>query len=65
MNGFDDVFFVFGSFVNLQRPFDTVNHNVPLSKLCHYGISRLSNKWFASFSRSKVIFINCIILPMV
>ena len=64
MNGFDDVFFVCGSFVNLQKPFDTVNHNVPLSKLCHYGIRGLSNKWFASCSRLKVIFINCIILPV-
>ena len=33
-------------FFDLQKAFDTVDHGILLSKLCHYGIRRLTNKWF-------------------
>ena len=38
-----------GTFINLQKAFNTVNHDILLYKLDCYGIRGLSNKWFQSF----------------
>ena len=42
-------------FINLKKEFYTVNHDILLHKLDHYGINNLPNKWFQSFllGRSK------------
>ena len=36
--------FAAGIFVDLQKACNTVDHNILLSKLCHYGIHQLANK---------------------
>ena len=41
--------FACGVFIDLQKAFDTVNHDILLHKLDHYGIRGLPNKWFQSF----------------
>ena len=38
-----------GVFVDLQKAFHTVDHQVLLAKLNHYGIRGVSNDWFKSY----------------
>ena len=40
-------------FVNLQKAFDTVEHDILLSKLEHYGIRGLANDGFKSDLSNK------------
>ena len=49
-----------GIFVNLQKAFDTVKHDILLSKLEHYIISSLANDWFKSYlsNRKQYVSIN-------
>ena len=49
-----------GVFVDLQKDFDTIDHQILLAKLNHYGIRGVSNDWFKSyiFNRSKYVSIN-------
>ena len=45
----DQNMFACGIFIDLQKAFDTVNYNILLHKLDHYGIMGLPNKLFQSF----------------
>ena len=49
-----------GVFVDLQKAFDTVDHQILLAKLSHYGIRGVSNDWFKSYlsNRSQYVSIN-------
>ena len=49
----DNKKFACGVFVDLQKAFDTVDHKILLSKLSHYGISGLANKWLASYLTNR------------
>ena len=49
-----------GVFVNLQKAFDTVDHQILLAKLNHYRMRGVSNDWFKSYlsNHSQYVSIN-------
>ena len=42
-----------GFFIDLEKAFGTVNYEIRLSKLKHYGIRGVTNKWFSSYLSNR------------
>ena len=53
----DNNYSVCGIFVNLQKAFDTVNRDILLGKLDHYGIRGLANSWLGSFLKNMTQYV--------
>ena len=45
----DEDKFAGGVFIDQQKVFDTVDHNILLSKLYHYGLKGTPHQWFKSY----------------
>ena len=45
MKALDEGNFTYGIFVDLQKAFNTTDHNI-LKRLDHYGVRGISNEWF-------------------
>ena len=46
-----------GLFLDFSKAFDTVNHNILLSKLYHYGIRGTPFKWFENYLSNRTQFV--------
>ena len=57
MKALDEGNFACGIFVDLEKAFDTVDHNI-LKKLDHYGVRGISNKWFESYLTDRKQFVS-------
>ena len=47
-----------GIFVDLEKAFDRVNHNILVRKLEHYGIRGIANQWFVSYLSNRIQFVS-------
>ena len=47
-----------GIFIDLRKAFDTVNHNILLMKLEHYGIRESAQHWFAAYLNKRKQFVS-------
>ena len=43
----------FGVFINLIKAFETVDHDILLDKLNHYGFRGIINDWFSSHLKNR------------
>ena len=52
-NNLDSNNFLCGVFIDLEKAFDTVNHNISIKKLDFYRICGTSNCWFRSYLSAR------------
>ena len=53
----DDNKHVAGVFVDLKKAFDTVDHDILIEKLDHYGLRGVAKDWFISYLKGSRQFV--------
>ena len=54
----DNKQFVCGFFIDLQKVFDTVDQDILLEKIQHYGIRGIAHQWFKSYLENRKQFVS-------
>ena len=55
---FDNDMYTLGIFMDLSKAFDTINHDILLNKLYHYGFRGVSNAWFCNYLSNRQQFVS-------
>ena len=52
--------YTIGILIDLAKAFDTVNHDILLNKLYHYGVCGIPYEWFKSYlsNRKQYVYLN-------
>ena len=50
-----------GIYVDFEKTFETVNHNILLGKLAHCGVRGIENNWFKTYltNRKQHVTVSC------
>ena len=58
LRGFDDNASCLSVYLYLSKAFDTINHNILLNKLNHYGIRSIALQWFRSYLSQRTQYVS-------
>ena len=60
----DDGQFACRIFIDLEKAFNTISHDILLEKQNHYGIRRISNDWFRSYLSDRTQMVSTLIIRL-